>query len=119
MQPKLDKTPTATPAGTDVWKSDRSTWEYIAIPDENALGYPHDSIGIFGPGQAHVFVAGKTYLVPPEIAATVRERLRVYTRATVRTIQPRRDFAAEGAVSVGTSGPKGSFVDASQVQTAE
>lgn len=94
------------------WQTDKETWEYISIPEENALGYKHESIGL----NEHKFDAGKTYLVPPEVATYVRERLKVYARSVVRTLQPNRDTVAENAVSVGTSNAGAKAIDPTTIQ---
>lgn len=83
----------------DPWTTDKSNWEYVSIPAENALGYPHDTISV----NRHEFKAGQTYLIPPEVALDVKDRLKVYARATIRTLQPRRDYAAERQVSIGSA----------------
>lgn len=103
---------------TDPWKSDQTTWEFVSIPDEDALGYAHPPIGL----NAHSFEAGKTYKVPPQVAAFVRERLKAYQRATVRVMSPKRDFAAEQAVAVGSANarnttPVGSDLGAASGET--
>lgn len=86
----------------DPWKTDKEGWEYIAIPEENALGERHASIGL----NRNSFEAGQTYLVPPPVATFIKERLKVYNRACIRQLQPNRDIAAENAVAVGTSNSK-------------
>lgn len=95
-----------------VYKTDPSTWEFITIPAENALGNRHDDFGL----NKIVFKAGETYKVPPQIASYLRERMGEYARACVRVLQPKRDYKAEQAVSVG-SARGGQFVDAASVQT--
>jgi hypothetical protein len=92
-----------------VWDTDKKNWVYVTIPAENALGEVHDAIGIndrsFGPDivrdpntDSVVAVHPKTYLVPPEAAETINERLAVYNRACVRILQPKRDYKAEAQV---------------------
>lgn len=98
----------------DAYKTDQETWEYVTIPAENALGNAHDNIGL----NKETFVAGQTYKVPAPIAAYLKERLREYAKSCVRVLQPKRDYKAEQAVSIGTSSG-GAFtpVDASQIST--
>ena len=84
-----------------VWQTDQKDWVYISIPEENALGEKHDTMGL----NTHYFEAGQTYLVPQEVADTLKERLKVYARACVRVLQPKRDYGAEKAVEhFGTKG---------------
>lgn len=83
------------------WDTDKSTWEYITIPEEDGLGRVHASVS----NNHHVFEAGKTYLVPPVVAADVRERLKLFNRECVRVLQPRRDQRSENQVAMfGTPG---------------
>ena len=89
-QEKLDlkaKMPTA-------WTTDKKDWVYLTIPEENALGEKHDTMGL----NTHYFEAGQTYLVPKEVYDTITERLKVYARACVRVLQPKRDYDAEAKV---------------------
>lgn len=89
------------------WDTPKDNWEYVAIPQENALGEQHATMGI----NDKVFEAGKTYHVPPKTAHTLRERLKVYNRSCVRVLQPRRDYDAERAVSIGSANPGGTYTD--------
>ena len=93
-----------------VQKTDYDTpqdnWEFVTIPEENALGEKHDNMSI----NHRVFEAGKTYKLPPKIAETLKERLRVYMQSTRRILQPRLDANAMKVVAEkGT--PGGSFID--------
>lgn len=97
LQDKID----AKQKQKTVWSTDQKDWVYISIPDENALGEKHDTMGL----NTHYFEAGQTYLVPPEVYQTLKERLSVYAKACVRVLQPKRDYAAEKAVN--TFGTKG------------
>lgn len=84
-----------------VWTTDQKDWVYVTIPEENALGEKHDTMGL----NTHYFEAGKTYLVPQEVAAFLKERLSVYAKACIRVLQPKRDISAEKAVELyGTKG---------------
>ena len=80
------------------WQSDRTDWQWITIPEENAIGQEHATVSV----NDHEFLAGQTYQVPPKIAETVRERLRVYTKACVRILQPKRDVDIDR--QLGTAG---------------
>jgi hypothetical protein len=82
-------------AKTD-WDTDKKNWEYISIPAENAIGERHDSVAV----NEHVFDAGQTYLVPPAVAASVKERLAVYAKACIRILQPKRDVTSEQQVQL-------------------
>ena len=85
---------------SDLYKTDKATWEYVTIPEENALGEKHPEIRL----NQEVFEPGKTYLVPKQVADYVRERLRVYVKSCVRILSPKRDFDALKAVPVGSAG---------------
>jgi len=98
-QMTLDEKIAAKASQTTDWDSDQSTWEYVTIPEENALGERHDSMSI----NNHVFAPGQTYKVPPKIAETLRDRLKVYARACVRILQPKRDVDAERRVAIGSA----------------
>jgi hypothetical protein len=100
----------------DPWKTDKSTWQYVAVPPENALGEVHANMGI----NKDVFEAGKTYLLPEKMADTLRERLSVYARSQVRILQPKRDSVAENAVAIGSANSRqlgASPVDPSHIIT--
>lgn len=98
----------------DPWETDKTNWEYVSIPEENALGQKHDTIGLHGLNTSHLFEAGQTYFVPAQVAAYVKDRLKVYNRSVVRILQPNRDVSAERAVSIGSvSGGSAQSVDPS------
>ena len=84
--------PKASTEWVDPWKTDKSNWEYVSIPSENAIGEVHANLSISGPHQYHLFEAGKTYLVPPIVATTLRERLRAYMQSRIRVYSPTRDM---------------------------
>lgn len=69
------------------WDTEQKNWEYVNIPEEDALGMKHATIRL----NTHEFEAGETYLVPPPVAVFIKERLKVYNRQCVRTLQPRRN----------------------------
>ncbi len=110
-QMTLDERMAAKAVQKTDWESDQSTWEYITIPEENALGEKHDAMSI----NSHEFFPGKTYKVPPKIAETLRDRLKVYARACVRVLQPKRDVDAERHVAMGSM-RSAAAVDASTLQ---
>ena len=84
----------------DPWETPVESWEYVTIPEENALGYPHDKIGIneksFGPGTHHV---------PAKVAETIRDRVTVYNKAVIRTLQPNREQDAQKIAGIGSYRP--------------
>lgn len=74
----------------------KPTHRYVTIPDTDLFDQPHPPIRInsfsFGPG---------THWLSNEIAGTVEERLKAYTRANVRVLQPKRDQESERLVEQG------------------
>ena len=109
------KNPTMKPfVPVDAWQTDQSTWEYITIPEDNAIGEKHAAIG----NNRHTFEAGKTYLVPPAVAMDVRDRLKAYAKSVVRVMRPNVDVAAQHAVAVGSANSAGAQpVDATKITT--
>lgn len=90
----------------DPWKSEKTNWEYVTIPAENAIGEVHADISISGPSQYHLFKHGETYLVPPIYAATIKDRLRAYMASRIRVYSPSRDMSAvtaQGKSGVGSA----------------
>lgn len=67
-------------------------WEYVTLPKKNPVfskeSYPTIRINNMG------FQAGRTYLLPPQIASTVKERMEVFHRSQIRTLQPDEDITA-------------------------
>jgi len=109
LQQKID----AKHNAKTVWDSPKDTWEYITIPAENAIGETHAPVT----NNRHKFEAGNTYLVPPAVAEDVRDRLKVYAKASVRVLQPKRDYDAERKVSTyGSSGSIAVPVDPATIQ---
>lgn len=99
-------------------QSDKTNWEYVTLPEEDALGNPHPPIGL----NSETFEAGKTYLLPPAIAAYVKDRLKVYARSAVRVLSPRRDVDAENRVALGSANARAfghsvQAIDATTIQT--
>lgn len=80
-------------AKTD-WDTPKDNWEYISIPEEDAIGRKHATVS----NNNRNFEAGKTYLVPPAVAVDVRERLKIFNRECVRILQPKRDYKSEQQV---------------------
>jgi hypothetical protein len=96
----------------DPWETDKSTWEYVGVPAENALGEVHATMG----NNRHNFQAGKTYLLPQAYAEDLKERLKVYARSCIRILQPKRDMDAVNRVPVGSVGGSQIYaVEASEV----
>jgi len=111
----LDKKFEAKQKAKTEWDTEKTNWEYVSVPEENALGERHDTISING---RWFWAPGTTTLTPPMTAKTVKERLRAYARGCVRILQPKRDTEAERLVAVGTASPaKFTPVDASTVTT--
>lgn len=69
---------------------------YVTIPEFDLFDMQHPAIRInhmeFGPGQ---------HFLDKEIADTVEERLKAYSRGNVRILQPRRDTDAENLLNRG------------------
>jgi len=100
----------------DAWLTPKETWEYVTIPDEDPLGKGFPNISL----NKHVFEAGQTYNLPLQVAAYVKERIKLFNRSCVRLLQPNRDIAAENAVYFGskTAAQVGSQpVDAAGIST--
>lgn len=100
----------------DAWLSPQETWETVVVPDEDPLGKGFPDISL----NKHVFSAGQAYKVPAQVAAYVKDRIKVFNRSCVRLLQPNRDIAAENAVYFGskTAAQLGSHpVDASGIST--
>lgn len=76
--------------------STKPTHRYVTVPDTDLFDYPHPSIRI----NQHAYGPGTHYL-PSELADTVEERLKAYTRSNVRLLQPKRDMESEKAVEQG------------------
>lgn len=100
----------------DAWKTAPETWEFVTVPDEDPLGKEFPDISL----NKNVFSAGETYNLPAQVAAYVKDRIKVFNRSCVRLLQPNRDIAAENAVYFGskTARQVGSQpVDASGIST--
>lgn len=103
----------------DPWMTSKDTWQYVTVPEEDPLGSDFPTITL----NKITFHRGQTYQVPPQVAAFVNERIKVYNRGCVRLLQPNVDRVALREVSVGTtagltpSGDRPGYVDASQVKT--
>jgi hypothetical protein len=117
----MEKIVKKEPEAFDPWKTPRETWLNIMIPDEDPTGLKFPSIGL----NKIEFQAGQSYTVPAAIATFVNERVKAYNKSVTRLFSPTRDYAAERAVSVGTtagvapSGDRPGFVDASRISTMQ
>lgn len=82
----------------------KATHRYVTIPDTDLFDFPHPAIRIngeaYGPG---------THYLPSELAGTVEERLKAYTKGNVRILQPKRDAEAERVVDRGRGNATASF----------
>lgn len=80
------------PVTVDPWETEKTSWEYVSIPAENAIGEVHADLSLSGPHTYRLFEHGKTYLVPKPVAETITERLRAYMASRVRVYSPSRDM---------------------------
>lgn len=71
-------------------------WEYVSVPERNPIFTKemHPTIYINDMG----FQPGRKYLVPPEIAVTINERIKVFGAAQLRIMQPDADHSAMQAL---------------------
>lgn len=95
-------------ATVDPWQSDKATWQYVTIPEEDPLGKRFPSIGL----NAQHYESGQTYLVPPVVAVYVNDRIKVFNRSCIRLLQPNVDMKSLNEVSVGSAhAPNAQLVD--------
>lgn len=98
----------------DPWKSNKETWQYVTIPDEDPLGKKFPGIGL----NHEKYEAAQTYLVPPQVAEFIKERVKVFNRSCIRLLQPNADMKSIGEVSVGSANaPNSTLVDGRTVIT--
>lgn len=102
----------ATPV--DPWETDKSTWQYVTIPDEDVTGKEYPAITL----NKISFLAGHSYQVPPAVKQYVDDRIKAYNKSVTRLFNPRVDMEALRVVPAG-SAPAGTtaYVDATQIQT--
>lgn len=92
------------------WSSTASTdeklaagWEYVTLPAKNPVfskeKYPTIRINDMG------FQAGRTYLLPPQVAVTVKDRMARFHASQIRTLQPDQDVSA--IIDLNTNGQNG------------
>jgi hypothetical protein len=86
---EVEKRPTTI---TELYATPKESWQYITIPEEDPLGKKFPSIYL----NKEKFDPGQTYQVPPQIAAHVNDRIRVFNRSCVRLLQP--EMAQEGII---------------------
>jgi len=92
----------------DPWKSDQETWQYVTLPDEDPLGKKFPNIGL----NANTYKGGETYLVPPQVADYIKDRIKVFNRSCIRLLQPNADMKSINEVSAGSaSSPNSQLVD--------
>jgi hypothetical protein len=81
-------------------------FEYVTIPELDLFDYPHPGVGInrehYGPG---------THKLPKDIAAEVKDRLRVYEAQNIRILQPRKDMRALRDLAKGGQHTRGAELD--------
>ena len=74
-------------------------WEFVTVPDVDVYDHVFKGIGLnhktFGPG---------THLLPPDEAAYLKERLKVWNASMVRMLRPTANAAALKAVNTQGSG---------------
>lgn len=92
----------------DAWKTDKETWQYVTLPDEDPLGKSFPNIGL----NSHTFKGGETYLVPGQVADYIKDRIKVFNRSCIRLLQPNADMKSIGEVSAGSANaPNTTLVD--------
>lgn len=106
------------PLQVNAWDTPKETWRYVTVPEEDPLGKGYPNISL----NKDVFSAGKTYLVPPQVADYINDRIKVFNRSCVRLLQPNVDLKSIGEVNVGSAnmnvlGHQAVPVDATRVQT--
>lgn len=91
---KIVKEAAAAPAEPAV--PDKSTYEYVTIPDVDMFGVPHHSIWLnmdeYKPG---------THLVSPTIAGELRRILKAFNDGQIRLIRPTADPRATATLNKG------------------
>lgn len=85
-------------AQVNAWETPKETWEYVTVPEEDALGKEFPRVTLSGPHTEHAFEAGETYHVPAQVADYVKDRIKVFNRGCVRLIQSNLDTGAQLAV---------------------
>ncbi len=86
-------------APSNAWDTPRETWEYVTVPEEDALGKTFPRVTLSGPHTEHAFEAGQTYHIPSQVAEYVKDRIKVFNRGCVRLIQSNLDTKAQLAVA--------------------
>jgi hypothetical protein len=89
----------AVPVNVPAWETPKETWEYVSVPEEDALGKTFPRVTLSGPHTEHAFEAGQTYHVPAQVAEYVKDRIKVFNRGCVRLIQSNLDTKAQLAVA--------------------
>lgn len=112
------KVDNARPKPVDVWETPQETWEFVTLPDEDPLGKGFPTISL----NKDTFEPGKKYLVPPQVASYINERIKVFNRSCVRLLQPNADMKSIGEVNVGSAhtnvaGHRAVAIDGTGIQT--
>ena len=63
---------------------DKSSWEYVEIPEKDLLGQVHCDVTL----NRDVFEAGQKYFVSPEVAGEVKRMLRAKEIEDIRLYRP-------------------------------
>lgn len=78
----------------DLYLTDQSNWEWVSMPAKDVLGKPAPSFSL----NRREFKPGERYLVPPEVAKELRDRIEVFHEYTGRLLQDTIDYKALSAV---------------------
>jgi hypothetical protein len=73
-------------------------WRYVTIPDKDIYDYVFKGIWLNGTGSKPDYAPG-THLVPPDVADSLEERLRVWNAYNVRLMRPSADLKSLQEVS--------------------
>lgn len=65
-------------------EGDKSNWEYVSVPSEDVLAHQAPQFS----NNKDIYYPGQTYLLPPDKAADLKDRIREWTRSRVRILQP-------------------------------
>lgn len=78
----------------EFYSTDQSNWEWITVPAKDPLGKPAPKFTL----NRREFEPGQRYLVPPEIANELRDRIEVFQASIGRLLQDTIDYKALSAV---------------------
>lgn len=72
----------------------KSSKTFVTVPEHDIFDKPFATLRL-GP---HVFEAGVTYELEEPLATTLKERIRVWEKANIRLLQPKKDDVSEAQV---------------------